>query len=210
MMTGWKRPSLCTEWGSGRKVEAGQWDNEGAGWEQIARPGWGNNPEDYTLHSQHGESLKSTITCSSITASVAALNYVLRCNKRVWANIRIYKKRGVGDSKHNCRYSLSYVRLVTTCFGPRSGPSSRHKMYTYLKAPPNQTLPRINAGYFPSKLSFTPTHLWRWNRYSVPKRRLIKFRRRGNYTEDNILHPHHSHMPTNEDGTDTVFRNVGL
>jgi hypothetical protein len=27
--------------------------------------------------------------------------------------------------------------------------------------------------------SFTPTHLWRWNRYSVPKRRLITLRRRG-------------------------------
>jgi hypothetical protein len=29
-----------------------------------------------------------------------------------------------------------------------------------------------------SPASVTPTHLWRWNRYSVLKRRLIKFRRR--------------------------------
>jgi hypothetical protein len=44
----------------------------------------------------------------------------------------------------------------------------------------NQTRPRINTGYFPAKLSFTTTYLWRWNRQSVPKRRLLIFRRRGN------------------------------
>jgi hypothetical protein len=36
------------------------------------------------------------------------------------------------------------------------------------------------TGYFPAQLSFTPTHLWRWNRQSVQKRWLLIFRRRGN------------------------------
>jgi hypothetical protein len=31
----------------------------------------------------------------------------------------------------------------------------------------------------PRRLNSTPTRLWRWNRQSVPKRRHIKFRRRG-------------------------------
>jgi hypothetical protein len=31
----------------------------------------------------------------------------------------------------------------------------------------------------------------------------------GNYPEDNIV-VNHSHLPTYEDGTDMVFRNVGL
>jgi hypothetical protein len=64
---------------------------------------------------------------------------------------------------------------------------------TYWPAPlSNQTLPRINTGYFPAKLPFTTTYLWRWNRQSVPKRRLLIFRRRGNtqkiiYLKDLIL-----------------------
>jgi hypothetical protein len=49
--------------------------------------------------------------------------------------------------------------------------------------------------------SFTPNHLWRWNRQSVPKRRLLIFRRLGN-THNKIYH--HSHIPTCEDGTDRV------
>ena len=42
------------------------------------------------------------------------------------------------------------------------------------------------------------TTCWRWNRHSVPKRRLLILRRRGNTS------------PPVEDGTDTVFRNVGF
>jgi hypothetical protein len=44
----------------------------------------------------------------------------------------------------------------------------------------SQTFSRINTPTFLKPSSFfTPTFLWRWNRHSVPKRRHIKFRRRG-------------------------------
>jgi 5-methylcytosine-specific restriction endonuclease McrA len=39
--------------------------------------------------------------------------------------------------------------------------------------------------------SFTPTHLWRWNRYSVPKCQLITFRRRGS-TQKTIYYIHNT------------------
>jgi len=46
--------------------------------------------------------------------------------------------------------------------------------------------------------------LWRWNRHSVPKRRRIKFRRR------RITQKNPSYLSAYEDGTDRVFRNVGI
>ena len=38
---------------------------------------------------------------------------------------------------------------------------------------------------------YAPTCLWRWNREDVPKRRNIRFRRRGNHPKESVQHSGH-------------------
>ena len=54
-----------------------------------------------------------------------------------------------------------------------------HPSSYWLRLFSSQTFSRINNPTFLKPRHSAPTCLWRWNRQSVPKRRLIKFRSRG-------------------------------
>jgi hypothetical protein len=62
---------------------------------------------------------------------------------------------------------------------------------------------------------FISTHLWRWNRHSVPKRRLLNttgvhspMKMEQTQCSETSAIKHHRRSLAYEDGTDTVFRNV--
>ena len=55
----------------------------------------------------------------------------------------------------------------------------------------SETFSRMDTQTILKCSHFTPTYLWRWNRQSVPKRRHTKFKRSGNYPEENIQHTGH-------------------
>jgi len=41
----------------------------------------------------------------------------------------VMEGRKLRKSKHNCLYFVFFIIMLTTCFGPCAGPSSRHKIY---------------------------------------------------------------------------------
>jgi len=73
--------------------------------------------------------------------------------------------------------------LYVVCFFPGNSPASESYMPTF-----RNTLFHLHrqVGEY-----YLPTCLWRWNRQSVPKRRHIKFRRRGNYPEKKTYNKYH-------------------
>ena len=76
-------------------------------------------------------------------------------------------QKKVNNPDFNFRRSLNVV-----CFLLGDSPASEFYMSTF-----RNTLFHIYRWVFMKKF-FTPICLWRWKRYSVPKRRYIKFRRR--------------------------------
>jgi len=71
----------------------------------------------------------------------------------------------------------------TTCFvngpPPPPPPPARHSPSSWLRLFLSQTLSHMDTPTILKFSHYLPTCLWRWNRQSVPKRRHIKFRRRG-------------------------------
>jgi hypothetical protein len=92
------------------------------------------------------------------------------CNCSLWFYIRFWLPAARGLCVG--RYPF------TTCFvtGPTPTPSPSLLLAQAIFEP------KLHPYGYPNILKFshsTPTCLWRWNRQSVPKRRHIKFRRRG-------------------------------
>jgi len=80
--------------------------------------------------------------------------------EKVWLENRLYRSEGWWQCRGGLEYSDSPLPLAQAIFEPSLFP------YKY----PNISQPQS---------FFIPTCLWRWNRRCVPKRRHIKFRRRG-------------------------------
>jgi len=68
------------------------------------------------------------------------------------------------------------------------------RMLFCFNAVPGNLREFLRTFYILDFLIYSPTCLWRWNRQSVPKRRHIKFRRRG-ITQKKIYNIHFICLP---------------